>query len=96
MPETVTVLSATTSLAVAAICAVVAVIALRARRATGREGLGFVAAGFFVFVVKNAFSAFNVLTHVVAHESLELVLSLFDLVAVFLLFAPILRRTTAP
>lgn len=99
MLHTVAAASGATSAVVATVSLALAVVAWRAKRATGRAGLELVAGAFLVFFVKNGFSAYNVLTHVVAHESLELVLSLFDLVTIALLFAPLVtpapRRTNA-
>jgi hypothetical protein len=51
-----------------------------------------VALAFVVFGLKNVFSAYNVLTHTVPHDAIELVLSLFDLVLLVLLFAPLVLR----
>lgn len=69
-----------------------AVLAMASLRKRGNPALRFVAAAFVVFAAKNAFSAYNVLTHAVPHDAIELILSLFDLVLLVLLIAPVLLR----
>ena len=54
----------------------------------GNTRLLFVVIAFGVFVLKGLFSAYNVLTHTVPHDAIELVLSLLDLIALLLLFIP--------
>lgn len=85
-------LSAATSLLVALLAALFAALALGALRRRGNRALAWVAAAFGVFAVKNVFSAVNVGTHVVEHDLIELVLSLFDLVILLLLFTPLVLR----
>lgn len=85
-------LSAATSLVVALLAALFAALALGALRRRGNRALAWVAAAFAVFAVKNVFSAVNVSTHVVEHDAIELVLSLFDLVILGLLFTPFILR----
>jgi ABC-type Co2+ transport system permease subunit len=77
---------------VALLALVLAFLALRASSKRGNPALRLVGLAFFVFFLKNVFSAFNVLTHVVPHDAIELVLSLFDLGLLLLLFAPLLLR----
>ncbi|HEV8360863.1 MAG TPA: hypothetical protein VGR28_10455 [Candidatus Thermoplasmatota archaeon] len=87
--------SSLTSLAVGLIALALAALALRARRSSGNRQLGFVAAAFALFAVKSAFSSYDVLTeppHLVPHDELELVLSLFDLVIIVLLVVPLLVK----
>jgi hypothetical protein len=85
-------LSAGISLVVAALALVMAIVAFRAGARRRNRALHVVGAAFVVFTAKNIFSAVNVLTHLVPHDSIELVLSLFDLVLLLMLFAPFLRR----
>lgn len=80
------------SVLVALLALVFAGLALAARRKRGNKALAVVALAFFVFAIKNAFSAYNVMTHLVPHDAIELVLSLFDLVLLLLLFTPLLLR----
>lgn len=84
--------SSVTSAVVGLIALAMLVLALRARRRSGNRKLGFVAAAFFVFLAKSLFSAYNVQTHVVPHDGIELWLSVFDLVIIGLLFLPFLLR----
>lgn len=67
-------------------------LALRARGRSGNRQLGFVAGAFLLFAAKSVFSAYNVWTHDIAHDAIELVLSLFDLVILGLLVLPLLVR----
>jgi len=80
------------SLIVGAIALVMAVLAFRARGRSGNRKLLFVGAAFTVFLVKSLFSAYNVHTHVVVHDAIELGLSLFDLLILVLLFLPFLTK----
>lgn len=84
------------SVAVSALVAILALalaaVAFAAARRRGNGALRIVATAFVVFAAKNVFSAFNVARHVVPHDTIELVLSLFDLVLLLLLFAPFMRR----
>ena len=87
--------SAGTSILVALLAFVLAGIAFGAMRRRGNPALKWVAIAFLLFGVKNAFSALNVLTHLVKHDAIELVLSLFDLMLLLLLLLPFLRRRRA-
>lgn len=69
---------------------VLAILAVGAWRRTGNRRLGFVAAAFFVFVVKSAVTAYSLWTGLIGHEDLELAGALLDLVVVGLLIAPFL------
>lgn len=80
---------------VALLAFVLASLAFRAASRRANKGLHMVALAFVVFGLKNVFSAYNVLTHTIPHDAIELVLSLFDLVLLILLFMPlVLRRRT--
>lgn len=85
-------LSAGVSLVVALLALGMAVVACVSMRRRSNRALGIVAAAFLVFAAKNVFSAVNVETHLVEHDAIELVLSLFDLVLLLLLFLPLLAR----
>lgn len=87
--------SAGTSVVVALLAFVLAGLAVGAMRRRGNPSLKWVALAFVVFGVKNVFSAVNVVSHVVPHDAIELVLSLFDLALLVLLFIPFLRRRRA-
>lgn len=88
----VTPASVAVSTLVAILALTLAGVAFAAARRRGNGALRIVAIAFLVFAAKNVFSAFNVAQHVVPHDSLELVLSLFDLALLLLLFAPFMRR----
>jgi hypothetical protein len=88
MPPAIADASSLTSLVVGLIALVMAVLALRARGRSGNRKLLCVAAAFGLFVVKSVFSAYNVQTHAVPHDLIELGLSLFDLAIIGLLFLP--------
>lgn len=90
--DPMSVASSATSLLVMLLAIVLAVMALRAARMRSTPTLRWVAAAFGVFALKNAFSAFNVWTHAVQHDAIELVLSILDLVLLVLLFAPLVLR----
>lgn len=85
-------LSSGTSLVVAALATAFSILAYASYRKRRTRGLPWVAAAFGVFALKNIFSAFNVATHVVPHDAIELGLSLFDLAIMFLLFIPLVFR----
>lgn len=87
--------SAGISILVGVLALVLAGLAIASLRRRKNPALRFVAAAFFVFALKNAFSAYNVLYHAVPHDAIELVLSLFDLVLLVLLFLPLLVRRRA-
>lgn len=87
--------SAALSILVALLALVLAGLAVKSLRRRGNPALRFVAAAFGVFAVKNAFSAYNVITHVVPHDAIELVLSVFDLMLLILLFMPLALRKRA-
>ena len=84
------------SVAVSALVALLALVfaglAFAAARRRGNRALHLVAVAFAVFALKNAFSAYNVQTHVIPHDEIELILSLFDLVLLVLLFVPLAMR----
>lgn len=84
--------SAGTSILVALLALVLAGLAFRAAARRTNPALRLVAAAFLVFAAKNGFSAYNVLTHMVPHDAIELILSLFDLVLLLLLMAPLVLR----
>lgn len=88
-------LSAGTSVVVALLAFVLAGLAVAALRKRGNPALKWVALAFAVFGLKNVFSAYNVTSHVVPHDAIELVLSLFDLALLLLLLIPFLRRRRA-
>ncbi|HVL47692.1 MAG TPA: hypothetical protein VM889_03960 [Candidatus Thermoplasmatota archaeon] len=88
-------LSAATSGLVAALAGVLAVVAFRAAARRANPALRFVGAAFVVFVAKNVFSGYNVMTHAVRHDEIELALSVFDLAILLLLVMPLLRRRSA-
>lgn len=90
--DPLSVASSATSVIVMFLAIALAVMALRAARMRSAPTLRWVAAAFGVFALKNAFSAFNVWTHAVPHDAIELVLSLLDLVLLVLLFAPLVLR----
>lgn len=91
----------TTGVAIIAVVALVSLLltalAAAAWRRTGNRKLAFVTAAFLVFFAKSVLTAYAVKTGFVAHEDLELIGALADLVVVLLLVAPfaapLLRRT---
>lgn len=87
--------SAATSIVVAILAFGLSITALLAMRRRRNPGLKWVAAAFALFGAKNVFSAVNVMTHLVVHDAIELVLSLFDLALILLLLVPFLRRRRA-
>jgi len=88
--------SAGVSILVAILALVLAGLAILSLRRRKNPALRFVAAAFFVFAAKNVFSAYNVLEHAVPHDAIELVLSVFDLLLLLLLFAPLALRRRSP
>lgn len=90
-PEVALVSSATSSV-VGLVAALLVVLAVRARRRSGNPQLAYVAGAFGVFVARSAFSAYNVQTHAVPHDEIELVLSLLDLLILILLCIPFVLR----
>lgn len=84
--------SVAVSVLVALLALALAGLALASARRRSNRDLRFVAAAFLVFAAKNGFSAYNVLTHAVPHDAIELVLSVFDLVLLLLLVAPLVLR----
>jgi hypothetical protein len=88
---------------VAAISLALAVLARRAQLRTGNRNLGYVTAAFAVFCAKSIITVYALLKDpsqstsvpsgfVLGHGHLELLNSALDLVIVFLLFVPFLRR----
>jgi hypothetical protein len=88
-------LSSGSAIVVALLALVFAVLAFRAASKKGNASLRFVGTAFVLFALKDAFSAYNVVTHDVPHDAIELVLSLADLVIILLLFAPFAFRRRA-
>ncbi|GEM_PF-6413813 len=84
--------SSATSAVVALLALVMALIAFRAAGRKRNPGLRWVGFAFVLFAAKNVFSAYNVVTHFVLHDDIELVISLFDLVIMLLLFVPLFSR----
>lgn len=84
--------SSATSVIVMLLALGLSVIAYRAARLRSTPSLKWVGVAFVVFALKNGFSAFNVWTHTVPHDAIELALSIFDLVLLALLFAPLVLR----
>lgn len=82
--------SSLTSIVVGLIALLMAGLAWRARVRSGNRRLAFVAAAFALFFARSLFSAYNVLTHFIAHDFIELYLSIFDLAILVLLFLPFL------
>ncbi|MEA3199537.1 MAG: hypothetical protein QOE90_965 [Thermoplasmata archaeon] len=79
--------------AVAALLATVfAVVAFRALARTGNPALRWVGIAFVLMALKEVFAAYNVVTHFVPHDAIELVLASCDLVIMGLLFTPLFRR----
>lgn len=88
----VSVASSGTGLVVMLLAGILSFLAFRAARVRRTQSLRWVGAAFAVFAMKNAFSAFNVWTHAVPHDAIELALSLFDLALLVLLLAPLALR----
>lgn len=84
-----------TGLLVGLIALAMAVLAWQARQRSGNPQLAFVAGAFALFLAKSLFSAYNVWTHDVPHDEIELVLSLFDLLIIGALFLPFVLRGAA-
>jgi hypothetical protein len=89
---------------VAAVSLALAVLARRAQHATGNRKLGFVTWAFVMFCAKSIITAYALLqdpsqgamvdpNFPLTHGHLEFLDSAFDLVIVFLLFVPFLRRS---
>jgi peptidoglycan/LPS O-acetylase OafA/YrhL len=84
--------SALTSTVVGVFALGLAALAWRARRRSANRQLTFVAAAFLLFAARSAFSAYNVTTHFIVHDYIELYLSLFDLAILVLLLLPLLVK----
>lgn len=88
--------TALASSVVASVVAVLAVvfawIAFGSARKTSRPALRVVGWAFVIFALKNAFVAYNVWTHLVPHDGIELLLSVADLVLLGLLLSPLMSR----
>jgi H+/Cl- antiporter ClcA len=89
---------------VALISLALATLAYRAMQRTGNRKLGFVTAAFLVFALKSVVTTFALLadpsqgaivstSFPLTHGHLEFLNSALDLVIVFLLVVPFLRRT---
>ena len=87
--------SSATSAGVAVLALIFAIMAFRAAARRGNSGLRYVGIAFIIFALKNVFSAYMVVSHVVPHDAIELVLSVLDLAIMLLLFAPLLVRRRA-
>jgi hypothetical protein len=83
------------SLVVALLAGLMAYWGYRSYRATENLRLLFVVLAFVVFVLKSLFIAYNVRSHAVAHDAIEFVGAMFDLIIVLLLFVPFVARTPA-
>lgn len=94
--EALTPYAITVSAVVALLAFILAFVAFRAAGRRNNRALRIVAVAFVVFGLKNVFSAYNVRTHYVPHDAIELVLSLFDLALLLLLFAPLVLRRRSP
>jgi hypothetical protein len=99
-----TVVTSTLVAAVAVISLALAVLARRAQLHSGNAKLGYVTAAFAVFCAKSVVTVYALLADparrgdptapfLLGHGHLELLNSALDLVIVFLLFVPFLRRT---
>jgi uncharacterized membrane protein len=95
IPQSVAVSSAATSAVVALLALAFSVMAFRAYAKRGNSAMRWVGAAFLVFAVRNVFSAFNVLTDVIHHGTVELILSLFDLALMLILLTPLVLRRRA-
>ena len=78
-------------LVVSAISIGLGILASRAVARTGNRKLWFLAAAFGVMALKGLLVAYALIAHAVAHQHLELISSLFDLVIVTLLVLPLLK-----
>ncbi len=85
-------LAVVASLGVAVLSAIMAYLGIRSFRATENTRLLFVVMAFIVFAMKSLFVAYNVSSHAVAHDAIEFVGAMFDLIIVMLLFVPFLVR----
>lgn len=83
-----TTMAALMSAAVAVLAAIMAYLGWKSYRNTGNQRLVFIVLAFFLFIVKSLFTAYNVTSHAVPHDSIELVGSMLDLIIVLLLFIP--------
>lgn len=79
-------------LAVGVLATALAAIAWAAHRRTKDVRLLWVGAAFVVFAAKEVVTGYAIVTESIAHESLELVNSLLDLVVLVLLVVPFLWR----
>lgn len=80
---------------VALVSLLLTLLAAAAWRRTGNRKLAFVTGAFAVFFAKSVLTAYSVHTGFIAHEELELVGSLGDLLVVLLLVAPFLAPALA-
>lgn len=85
-------LPASLVLGVALVSLVLTVLALRAWRRRDNPKLLFVVAAFALFFVKGTLTAWSLFTGTIAHETLEVLLSGFDLLILMLLVTPFLLR----
>ncbi len=78
--------------AVAAISLFIAILLWVAADRVGNPKIRWVSAGFFVMAAKSVFIAAAIFTAFLAHELVELVDAVFDLLVVLLVAAPFLMR----
>lgn len=89
------------SVLVAGLAVVMATLGYKSYRTTGNRRLAFIVVTFGLFAFKGLFAAYNLRAHDlgssgIPHDTLELLLALFDLFIVALLFVPfILVRSRA-
>jgi predicted negative regulator of RcsB-dependent stress response len=85
---TTTNLAVLASLVVAALTGTMAYLGWRSFQKTRNTQLVFVAVAFLTFLLKSLFVAYNVHSHAVPHDAIELVSAVFDLLIATLLFLP--------
>lgn len=76
------------SLVVALITGTMAYLGWQSFQKTRNSRLVFVVVAFLAFGLKSLFVAYNVWSHAVPHDAIELVSAVFDLLIVVLLFLP--------
>ena len=74
------------------IAAALSIISYVAYLRTQNRAVLFLVGAFVVFTIKNLFAAASLSANIVAHEHLEVIEGLFDLVVVALLIAPFFSR----
>lgn len=88
MPVSPHILAAATSLFVALLAGTMALLGFRSFQKTRNPRLVFVVIAFVAFTLKSLFVGYNVFTHVIAHDAIEFVSAMFDLLIIFTLFLP--------